>query len=64
MIVLYVLLVVDIKLCYEYRGDVNNIISFDIMKMGKKVFLWIVYSWNYVFVFDMIIIIFICCFRF
>lgn len=38
MIVLYVLLVVDIKLCYEYRGDINNIISFDIMKLGKKYF--------------------------
>lgn len=38
MTALHVSLAVDTKQCHEYRGDVNNIISLDIMKMGKKYF--------------------------
>lgn len=38
MTALHVSLAVDTKPCHEYRGDVNNIISLDIMKMGKKYF--------------------------
>lgn len=37
MTALHVSFVVDTKPCHEYRGDVNNIKSLDIMKMGKKV---------------------------
>lgn len=64
MTALHVSLAVDTKPCHEYRGDVNNIISLDIMKMGKKVLSWTVYSWNHAPVSDMTIIISICCFRF
>lgn len=39
MTALHVSLAVDTKPCHEYRGDVNNIISLDIMKMGKSTFM-------------------------